>query len=735
VYLRIEGRRVQADLLRVRTVGVEFKPSLEVLRSDLGMKLDAPDPILDPIALETHVAAGERGRVISQWHLIAVPLKRVETARERAEHRVTRGLRSQPDLVPADLRTQGTTRARASRLGDQLRTEADAEHRNALLQRARQEAPLHRDPGVLGVLHGVGRPSARQDRVVIRRVTWRSAILSGLPESLLSAVIADRFEEHTGPGVVLVNDREQAHRVAQCRTDGRPHSTTRPSTRLPRVNVLAIDQGTSATKALVVGAGGVVLGEGVAKVTPRFGVDGAVEQDPAQLLESVISAGRAALADAGGVSVEAVGLGNQGETVLRWDRSSGRALGPAISWQDRRAVSVTAALSEHAARLTEITGLPLDPYFVAPKIAWLARERGPIPRADGSVITTIDTWTTHQLTGAFVTDAATASRSLLLDLDGVSWSAEACEVFGIAIESLPDVVACDAAVGETDAFGPTLPVTGLIVDQQAALLAESCFSRGDGKCTYGTGAFILANTGTEAPRSRSGLAACVAWQLADTVSYCLDGQVYTAGAAVGWLERLGLIGDAADLDSLWRGSSHSGREPLAGQPSLPHGQGLGSEVQFIPGLAGLGAPFWAPDARGAWVGLSLATSREDLVSAVVWGIAAQVATLAQAISADLGEPLLRLRVDGGLTRSRALLQAQADLLQIPVEVYPAADATALGVAAVARLGAGGARSPEDAVGAWTPSQVVEPAMAAGNAGERLERFRGAAEMVAEMGAS
>ena len=201
------------------------------------------------------------------------------------------------------------------------------------------------------------------------------------------------------------------------------------------MNVLAIDQGTSATKALVVGADGLVLGEGKSAVTPRFGADGAVEQDPAELLDSVISAGRAALADAGGVSVAAVGLGNQGETVLRWDRASGRALGPAISWQDRRATSITADLAEHAERLAQITGLPLDPYFVAPKITWLARagagEAGGVGApagapADGSVITTIDAWTTHQLTGAFVTDAATASRSLLLDLESITWSSEAC---------------------------------------------------------------------------------------------------------------------------------------------------------------------------------------------------------------------------------------------------------------------------------------------------------------------
>lgn len=499
------------------------------------------------------------------------------------------------------------------------------------------------------------------------------------------------------------------------------------------MNILAIDQGTSATKALVVGPGGAVLGEGLAPVTPEYGADGAVEQDPAQLLDSVIRAGRAALA-ASGVEVQAVGLGNQGETVLRWDRASGRPLGMALSWQDRRASTITETLGEHAQRLTAITGLPLDPYFVAPKIAMLnqpefvgsggrsAGRRVQIAPDDGVITTTIDTWTTHQLTGAFVTDAATASRSLLLDLDGVSWSAEACEIFGIDPGTLPEVVACDAAVGETDAFGPTLPVTGLIVDQQAALLAESCFERGEAKCTYGTGAFILANGGGQAPRSGSGLAACVAWQLGDQVSYCLDGQVYTAGAAVSWLQRLGLIDDPSQLDALWRASS-------------PAGADARSDAQFIPSLAGLGAPFWAPEARGAWVGLSLASAREDLVGAVISGIAAQVATLSLAMADDLGDPLRRLRVDGGLTRSRALLQAQADLLQAPVEVYPSADATALGVAALARLGAGGAVDAAEAVGEWSPSLVVEPRMGAQEAQERLARFTQAARLVAELGSA
>ena len=471
------------------------------------------------------------------------------------------------------------------------------------------------------------------------------------------------------------------------------------------MKVLAIDQGTSSTKALVVGDDGEVLSEGSAPVTPRAAGQGAVEQDAQELLDSIIEAGRAALAGAG-AKVEAVGIANQGETVLRWDLDSGRPLGPALSWQDRRAVSVTRELSDHAERLLELTGLPLDPYFAAPKMTWLRREGG-----EEGVVTTVDAWLNRRIAGAFVTDAATASRTLLLDLDTASWSAAACALFGLDLEAQPQIVDCAATVGETSAFGDSLPVTGLVVDQQAALFAESCFTPGEAKCTYGTGAFILANAGERAMRSRSGLAACVAWRLEGATTYCLDGQAYSAGSAVSWLEQLALIGEAADLD---------------------RASGSDEEVVFVPALAGLGAPFWAPEARGAWLGLSLATARGDLVRAVAMGIAAQIASLAHAMGEDAGRPLERLRVDGGLTRSSTLMQAQADLLQAPVELYPSPDATALGAGAFARLGAGGATTPVEAVGRWSPSAVFEPRMTPAEAKERLGRWRAAAHALAEL---
>jgi glycerol kinase len=470
-------------------------------------------------------------------------------------------------------------------------------------------------------------------------------------------------------------------------------------------NVLAIDQGTSATKALVVSDEGKVLGESSAPVHPQAGAGGAVEQDPEELLQSIVDAGKGALA-AAGVPVEAVGVGNQGETVLRWDSDTGQTFGPALSWQDRRAVDVTRELEGQADRLTEITGLPLDPYFAGPKMAWLRRRDG-----NQGVITMIDAWTLQRLAGAFVTDASTASRSLLLDLETTNWSDEACSIFGLAASEQPEVVDCNAQIGTTDAFGDTLLITGLAVDQQAALFAESCFDPGEAKCTYGTGAFILATAGEQAPHSKARLAACVAWRLSGTATYCLDGQVYSAGSAVSWLQELDLIEQAADLDRVGSG---------------------GGDVVFVPSLAGLGAPFWAPEARGGWLGLSLTSRREDLVGAVVWGIAAQVASLARAMGDDMGRPLERLRVDGGLTRSERLMQAQADLLQAPVERYPSADATALGLGAFARLGAGVASTPAEAVGPWEPEAVFEPKMPAAEAEERLRQWEAAAAALAEL---
>jgi glycerol kinase len=490
------------------------------------------------------------------------------------------------------------------------------------------------------------------------------------------------------------------------------------------VNVLAIDQGTSATKALLVGPGAEVLGRGEVPVRTRsVGPDG-VEADPEELFESVVTAGRQALATAR-APAHAVALANQGETVLAWDRGTGAPLSPAIVWQDRRSGGVCARLADRSAELTAITGLPLDPYFAAPKMTWL-RENLAQPISGDGTVTTTDSWLLDRLGAGYVTDAATASRTLLLDLDRAAWSETACAAFGLDPAALPEVADCAGAVGETPVFGGSLPVAGIAVDQQAALLAEGCLAAGDAKCTYGTGAFLLITTGAHAARSGAGLSCSVAWRLGGAVTYCLDGQVYTAGSALRWLTGAGVLREPSELDAV------GGAVPDAGG------------VTFVPALAGLGAPHWAPDARGLLTGLHLGTSRGHIARAVAEGIAASVALLVEAAAADLGrlpggvwggsgfgppgETLRSLRADGGLTRSRLLMQAQADLLQVPVLVCRSADATALGVAALARLGTGDAASAAEAVGPAEVERVVEPSITADQAAERLSVFRAAVDL-------
>jgi glycerol kinase len=322
------------------------------------------------------------------------------------------------------------------------------------------------------------------------------------------------------------------------------------------------------------------------------------------------------------------------------------------------------------------------------------------------VVTTTDTWLVHRMCGAFVTDTSTASRSLVLDLDSATWSDELLDIFALGAEPLPELVASDEIVGLTHLFGGTIPVTGLIVDQQAALLAEACLDAGTAKCTFGTGAFLLAQLGEDAVRSSAGLTTSVAWQLADETFYCVDGQVYTAGSAVRWATELGLTSSADRLDADAAGSSEG--------------------VLCVPALAGLAAPWWDAQATASFTGMTLSSSRGHLVQALLEGIAAQVASLISLVGMDLGTPLTRLRVDGGLTRSKRLMQAQADLAQIPIDVYPSAHATPLGAAACARLAIEPGLTIRQAVGEWIPEDVYEPCWTADQAATFLERWQFAA---------
>ncbi len=456
------------------------------------------------------------------------------------------------------------------------------------------------------------------------------------------------------------------------------------------MSILAIDQGTSATKAVIWSEQGITAEIDV----PVRGLthDGdAIEQDPESLWESILQAGRQAM-DAADTPIRAVAIGNQGETVLAWDRRTGLPVGPAVSWQDRRSASVTAGMDPaDADYLHQATGLPVDPYFAAPKLAWLQR-RVDLPGGGDIVVTTIDAWVNFRLAGAYATDLSTASRTQLLDGESLQWSERAAGIYGLPLAALPELVPCDATLGTTTAFGAPMPVAGVMVDQQAALLAEGCTEPGSAKCTYGTGIFLLANIGRAHTPSSSGLATSLAWAMRDgTRASCVDGQVYSAGAAVAWLQRAGLIDGPADLDA------------LAGVVHDTDG------VRFDPSFSGRGAPQWDPSAAASITGLGLSTRREHIVRAFLEGLAAEVTALARAVESDVNAPLSALRVDGGLTQSSVLMQLQADGLGIPIEVYPHSCATALGLAAAALRALDGAGAEDAIIHGWRPQRVYEPA--------------------------
>jgi glycerol kinase len=427
--------------------------------------------------------------------------------------------------------------------------------------------------------------------------------------------------------------------------------------------VLAIDQGTTATKAVVIGADEEVLAHAAERIATTALPGGGMEQDPEEIWRSIQSAAAKAIAKASS-GIDAVALATQGESVLAFDPHSGTPLSPLITWQDRRADGICRRLADHADELAASTGLRLSSYFTAPKLVWL---RENVTRH--GVIGTIDTWLLHRLTGQFATDTATASRSLLVDLASGAWNPRLTDIFGLSDERLPRIVANDEIVGHTHEFGPPVPIAGVILDQPAALLAQRRLKPGQAKVTYGTGAFLLANAGslppeapsmapgaatTLVPGAGSGALTCsTAWQIGDERTLCLDGQVFSAASAISWLSRIGVLRRAADLDAVCADS--------------PGG------AVFVPSF---------DEPGGARItGLDLATGRGQLVSAAVHGIAAAVAELYD--RAGLAEDVLS--VDGGLTNSTMLLQAQADLLQVPVRAYPGAHATAQGAAVLARI--------------------------------------------------
>ena len=451
---------------------------------------------------------------------------------------------------------------------------------------------------------------------------------------------------------------------------------------MARDHLLAIDQGTTSTRAVVYDARLRPVGQGQAEVPPTYPREGWVEHDPAALVASVGPLVEQALAEAGlgADRLAAVGLTNQRETTVVWDRQTGEAVGPAIVWQDRRTADFCDRHRDRRDWLAGRTGLVLDPYFSATKIAWLLdNTQGARSRAEKGELAagTVDSLLLRHLTGGekHVTDVTNASRTLLMDLRTLRWAGDLCDFFAVPAGILPEILPSAGEFGRTKGLGylpDGLPITGVAGDQQASLAGQGCFRPGQAKCTYGTGAFLLAHTGTTPVPSTRGLVTTVAATPAGApAQYALEGSVFVAGAAVQWFrDGLKAVGAAPEIDRL----------SLDADPE--------SGVLFVPALTGLGAPHWEPAARGTIFGITRATTVADLARATLEGVAFQVADLIDAMVADLDQPLSDLRVDGGMARSDPFLAFQADLLGLPLRRSPQSESTALGAALLAGVGVG-----------------------------------------------
>ena len=482
--------------------------------------------------------------------------------------------------------------------------------------------------------------------------------------------------------------------------------------------ILAIDQGTSSSRGIVFDlSAGRVLGKGQREFAASFPRDGWVEQDPEALWSTTLSACRKALADAGvaGSEIAAIGITNQRETTLLWDRRTGECAHNAIVWQDRRTAERCARLREDGleAHVRDRTGLLADPYFSATKLAWLLDAKPELrSRAAAGELCfgTVDSFLLWRLTGgrSHRTDATNASRTMLFDIQRQDWDAELLRYFDIPAELLPAV--CDSAqdfgAAQPDWFGAAIPITGMAGDQQAALVGQACFAEGDCKVTCGTGCFVMANTGGHMLRSGSGLLSTVAYRVRGKATYALEGSVFVAGAAIKWLrDRLGLIDTAAQTESIARAT----------------GADTGG-VYLVPAFTGLGAPHWNPLARGTVTGLSLDSTRDHLVTAALQSVAYQTAELLGAM-ADDGAAMEQLRVDGGMAANDWLCQFMADVLDVPVQRPAIIETTALGAATLAALGAGLAANLHEPD--WGMDRWFTPRMSQSQRRALLEGWRSA----------
>lgn len=451
--------------------------------------------------------------------------------------------------------------------------------------------------------------------------------------------------------------------------------------------ILAIDQGTTGTTAMVLTAEGRAVARVDEDFQQYFPEPGWVEHDAEEIWKTVCDTALRAVQTAGleARDIAALGITNQRETVVPWHRRTGEVLAKAIVWQDRRTTArcETLARSGHGPRVRQLSGLVLDPYFSATKMAWLL-DHGLRAQVDDLCFGTIDSFLLWRLTGgaSFCTDATNAARTSLLDLETQTWSPELAQIFDVPLHTLPQVVPCAGNLGVTKGFAAVLdgtPITGMAGDQHAALFGQACFASGDIKCTYGTGAFVVMNAGSARPHSSNGLLETLAWVLPNETAYALEGSCFVAGAAVQWLrDGLGLIQTAAEI------------EQLAAEVESSEG------VVFVPALSGLGAPYWDPEARGLICGLTRGTRRAHIARATLEGIAFQVDALLETMRQDTGLPVRRLRVDGGATANNLLMQLQADISGLVVERPVDLESTARGAAMLSGLGVGLFASPQDA---------------------------------------
>jgi glycerol kinase len=457
--------------------------------------------------------------------------------------------------------------------------------------------------------------------------------------------------------------------------------------------ILAIDQGTTGTTCLVFDRDGRIAGRAYSEFGQHFPEPGWVEHDAVEIWEVTRRIAVQAIVDAGiqGADLDAIGITNQRETVVAWDPETGEPVHHALVWQDRRTAARCEELraAGHEPLIRQRTGLVIDPYFSGTKIEWLRRN---VEAARSAVFGTIDSWLVFKLTARHVTDYSNASRTMLFDIRELRWDPELCGLLGVEPASLPEPVPSAQIYGRTGVFGGDVPVAGIAGDQQAALFGQACRRAGMAKNTYGTGSFILLNTGRDAPQPGEGLLTTVAWGLGNETDYALEAAVFITGAALQWLrDGLGIIGSAPESEGL--------------AASLDSNDG----VYFVPALTGLGSPHWDPYARGTIVGLTRGSGRAQLARAALEAIAYQTVDAVRAQEAAAGEALEVLKADGGAVSNRWLMQFQADVLGAPVVVPEISETTALGAAYLAGI-ATGVWDAEQVEAMWRQAARYEPRM-------------------------